>query len=308
MRKLTIAICLVLALSSYSLAQQKRQRSGREYPPKMADAKAEVYKTVGDVELNIYTYAPADHKPSDQRPAIVFFFGGGWRSGSPAQFREQCKYLASRGMVAMTADYRVRNRHSTTADCCVADAKSAVRWIRTNAKRLGIDPQKIAAGGGSAGGHIAACTGVVKGFEESGEDKSVSSVPNALALFNPALALAPVEGKGPLAEERMATLPERMGVKPVELSPYHHVAKGVPPTIIFHGKGDETVPYWTAEVFAMAMKKAGNRCKLIGYDEQPHGFFNFGRDKNKMFNATVAALDEFLTELRYLTPKPNGRK
>ena len=85
----------------------------------------------------------------------------------------------------MTADYRVSSRHGTQVVHCVADGKSAVRWIRANAKRLGVDAERIAAGGGSAGGHVAACTGVISGLDAPDEDTSLSSVPNAMALFNP---------------------------------------------------------------------------------------------------------------------------
>ena len=86
------------------------------------------------------------------------------------------------------------SRNQVKAVSCVADAKSAIRYVRQNAARLGVDPNRLAAGGGSAGGHLAACTGVIQGFDEAGEDTSISSVPNALALFNPAVALAPVDG------------------------------------------------------------------------------------------------------------------
>jgi dipeptidyl aminopeptidase/acylaminoacyl peptidase len=122
-----------------------------------------------------------------------------------------------------------------------------------------------------------------------------------MALFNPALVLAPVDGENPLPEDKVSTWHERMGVDPRELSPYHHVKAGVPPTIIFHGKGDTTVPYKTAERFTAAMKKAGNRCELVGYEGQPHGFFNYGRNQNRYFEATLISLDKFLVSLGYLT-------
>src|SRR5262249_13533381 len=150
------------------------------------------------------------HKPTDKRPAIVFFFGGGWTNGSPMQFEEHCKYLASRGIVAITADYRVASRHQVKAVSCVADAKSAIRFVRKEADRLGVDPNKIVASGGSAGGHIAACSGVISGFNESSEDASVSSVPNALALFNPAVVLAPAVGLPPANQEKVDSLIDRM--------------------------------------------------------------------------------------------------
>ena len=85
----------------------------------------------------------------------------------------------------MTADYRVASRHAAKVVDCIKDAKSAVRWIRTNAARLGIDPNRIVAGGGSAGAHIAAAAANIRDFDEPGEDRSTSSVPNALVLFNP---------------------------------------------------------------------------------------------------------------------------
>ncbi|MBC8351335.1 MAG: alpha/beta hydrolase [Planctomycetes bacterium] len=261
-----LLLTFTLALSFCSAADaQKQQKKPPNYPPQLDGAKVEVYKTVGDVSLNIYIYNPDDHKPTDQRPVAVFFFGGGWKAGTPKQFEQHCKYLASRGMVAMTADYRVLTRHNTKAKECVADAKSAIRWIRKEAKQLGVDPNRLAAGGGSAGGHLAGCTGVLTGFDDSNDDLSISAKPNVMALFNPALVLAQIDGEDPLPAETMPTLPDRMGVDPKELSPYHHMKAGVPPTIIFHGKGDTKVPYKTAKQFTSAMKKVGNRCELVGY-------------------------------------------
>jgi acetyl esterase len=101
----------------------------------------------------------------------------------------------------------------------------------------------------------------------------------------------------------MEGLAERLGVEPQKLSPLHHVGSGAPPTIIFHGKADTTVPYRTAEQFTTAMKEAGNDCRLIGFDGQPHGFFNFGRDGNKAYRATTRAMDEFFVELGFLSGK-----
>ena len=132
------------------LAQEKKgpYESGFELP----GSRVEVYKTIGDVKLKIYIYEPKGHKAGAKRPAIVFFFGGGWRGGTPRQFLEHCRYLASKGMVAMTVDYRVSSRQGTKPVHCVRDGKSAVRWIRQNADRLGIDPDRVVSGGGSAGG------------------------------------------------------------------------------------------------------------------------------------------------------------
>ncbi len=287
----------VFAQNNEDQNSNQQQRTSN-YPPTLPGSTVEVYKTVGDVKLNAYIYAPEGHQPSDSRPAIVFFFGGGWRSGTPGQFEQHCRYLASRGMVAITADYRVSSRHDVKAVNCVADAKSAIRWARANADRLGIDPNRIVSSGGSAGGHTAACTGVVPGFDEEGEDTSVSSVPNAMVLFNPAVVLASVPGRE--SRRDPAEMKERMGVDPEKLSPFHQLSAGAPPTLVIHGIADTTVPYWTAEAFAKRMKEVGTRCELAGYEGQAHGFFNFGRAGNENFRKTVRRADQFLVSLGYL--------
>ena len=80
------------------------------------------HKTIGDVELEMAIFKPADLKPSDKRAAVVFFFGGGWNGGSIAQFKPFAEHLAQRGMVAFTPEYRIRSKHDVTPDICVQDA------------------------------------------------------------------------------------------------------------------------------------------------------------------------------------------
>lgn len=298
------AMALLLAGGAESLKAQ------RSYPPEMAGTTSEVYRTVGDVELRMYFCKPEGHTADDQRPAIVFFFGGGWRAGSPQQFLPHCRYLAERGMVAAVADYRVASRHGVTADECVKDAKGAVRWLRSNADRLGIDPDRIAAGGGSAGGHLAAATATLPGHDPDPEGPSAT--PNALVLFNPATVLAPVDGDPLPTEEqseRFNALTERFGAEPESMSPYHHLREGLPPTMIFHGTADETVAHSTAVRFCDGLRAHKARCDLVSYHDQGHGFFNFGRgegdEKNKIYEDTVYRMDGFFYSLEWLDPKPN---
>ena len=290
---------LILSLTILSLTTSA---SGKPpYPPELPDARAEVYKTIGDTKLKLWIFEPEGHKKSDKRPAVVFFFGGGWRAGTPGQFEMQCKYLASRGMITMTADYRVSSRHGTKAAACVEDGKSAVRWIRKNARKLGVDPAKVAAGGGSAGGHVVAAIASVPGFEK---DEETSSVPDALLLFNPAVILAEVPGKIDMPAEKAVSLKERIGTDPKKISPYHHLRKGLPPTIVFHGTNDDAVPFRTVQLYEKRAQALGNSCKLVGFEDKPHGFFNWGRFGNAPFRETMLECDDFLKELGWIRGKP----
>src|SRR5438128_1321783 len=85
-----------------------------------AETRTETYKNIGDVKLDMAIQLPDGWKAGDQRPAIVFFFGGGWTGGAVTQFENHCRYLASRGMVAMAADYRVKSRQNVQPTVCVA--------------------------------------------------------------------------------------------------------------------------------------------------------------------------------------------
>ena len=250
-----------------------------------------VYKKVGETELSLHLFKPKGHKPGDQAPAIVFFFGGGWTSGSPGQFYPHCEYLASRGIVAMSAEYRVRSRNKTTPKECVMDGKSAVRWIRSHATELGIDPQKLAAGGGSAGGHVAAATATVKGLEEEGENQSISCRPDALVLFNPVFDNGP-EGWG---HDRVKNYWK-------QISPLHNISENTPPMIVFLGTKDDLIPVATAQKFKKLMEEKGRRCDLHLYEGQKHGFFNVAKKAN--YAKTVIEMDRFLESLGYLKGEP----
>jgi acetyl esterase/lipase len=124
------------------------------YPPEFKNVRVETYGKIDSTELKLWIFGETE--PNFKKPAIVFFFGGGWSSGSPAQFEKQSQHFAKRGMIAIAVDYRVKSRHGVQVVECVKDAKDAIAWVRKNATRLGIDPDKIAASGGSAGGHLAA--------------------------------------------------------------------------------------------------------------------------------------------------------
>ncbi|WP_158973656.1 GDSL-type esterase/lipase family protein [Cellulophaga sp. L1A9] len=254
-----------------------------------------LYKEINGDSLYLHIFKPQlSKKPT---AAIVFFFGGGWASGTPEQFYQQSEYFASRGILAISAEYRIKNTHNTSPFDCVEDAKSAIRWIREHAKELNVNPNKIVASGGSAGGHIAITTALIEGLENVSENSSISSVPNAVVAYNPVLDTTE-KGYGH----------KKVVGRETEISPTHQVKKDLPPMLIFHGTKDKTVPFENAERFTSLMKEAGNECELVAVDNVGHGFFNgdFFRKGagNKYFNLTTYKTDVFLEKLCYLKGKP----
>jgi len=255
------------------------------------DPDLQIYKEVGGHALKLHILTPPTHaQDKKSKPAIVFFFGGGWVGGTPTQFYPQCQHLAKRGMVAISAEYRVKSRHQATPFDCVRDGKSALRWVRAHSKKLWIDPNRIAAGGGSAGGHVAVAVATVPGLDAEGDDLSVSSMPDALVLFNPVYDNGP-GGFG------YTKLKDRYR----EISPMHNLQENMPPTIVFLGDQDSLIPVSTAEKFRDGMRKRGNRSELFVYPGQPHGFFNEGKPGDG-FAKTLAEMDRFLVSLGWIKP------
>lgn len=248
-----------------------------------------VYKKTPQGELKLHIFSPPAPNAAVQRPCIVFFFGGAWKSGSYMQFVPQAEYLASRGMIAACADYRISSIHKTTPDKCVEDAKSAMRWVRAHAHEIGVDPEKILAGGGSAGGHLAACTALVPGFDAAEDDKSVSCKPVAMVLFNPALDLTGAGREFPDADGKDLAK---------AISPSLYLAKDAPPAIIFFGTADKMAGMGS-DYLAKA-KELGARAELFTAADMPHGFFN----RSPWTEITARQMDVFLTSLGYLSGEP----
>jgi acetyl esterase len=251
-----------------------------------------VYKKVADRDMNLFVSKPADWKASDKRPAIVFFHGGGWVGGAPSKFNDHCKYFASRGLVCATVEYRLLDKNTKESPLvCVQDAKTAMRWVRSHAKELGINPARIAAAGGSAGGHLAAFCGMVEGKDDPKDDLAVSPRPEALLLFNPVFNNAP--GQWGHA---------RVGEHYKEFSPAHNITSDDPPAIIFLGSEDALISVETTKEFQSQLQKLGVKCELHVYEGQKHGFY--GKANAKYYYETVIAADKFLAGMGWLTGPP----
>jgi acetyl esterase len=246
------------------------------------------YKNVAGTPRTLLVDKPAGWKATDQRPAI--FFGGGWVGGSVKQFERHSTYLASRGMVGIRADYRVIPKGDKGPPVmCVADAKSAMRYVYSHAAKLGVDPQRIAAGGGSAGGHLAAFAGLVDGQDDPQDDLKIPCKPKALVLFNPVFD----NGPGQWGHERV-------GKRYHEFSPAHNVVKGAPPTILFLGDKDDLIPVSVVTDFEAKMKQVGSRCEVHLYPDAGHGFFN----KPNYYTQTMIEADKFLASLGWIKGEP----
>jgi acetyl esterase len=284
MSKFLYAIFVITIFSFESVLQSAQPLT----TPLMA-GEAVVYKRVQGRELRLFVDKPDSWKASDRRPAIVFFHGGGWREGSPKQFENQSRHFAARGAVCFNVEYRLVKEKNTPPDVCIADAKSAMRYVRSHVDKFGIDQRKIAAFGGSAGGHLAAATALMPSFDDAEDNSKISARPDALVLFNPVIDTSP-EGHGS----------QRLGERWREYSPAHQVTRIAPPTIIFVGSEDKFIPKEAVERFCDDMQQAGVRCEAKIYEGQTHGFFNYRDGQNRYYHETLSEADAFLTSLGWL--------
>jgi acetyl esterase len=292
-------ILALLGLGVRCAAAQPSSKPTLDYVGQLAarlePARVVVYKQIGERKLHLNVFEPDKHAATDRRAAFVTIHGGGWTGLEPRRQYPFAAHFARLGMVGISVEYRLAKPGSgITVFDCVKDGRSALRYVRAHAAELGIDPQKIVANGGSAGGHIAAGTALFGGVGEAGEDRSVSCVPNAVILYFPVIDTSE-EGYGN----------KRIGPCWPEISPLHRVRSGAPPTIIFHGTGDTVTPFAGARAFRDAMLKVGSRCELVVDDGGLHGYLY--RDQPR-YEDTLRKTETFLASLGLLSaPAAQGR-
>ncbi len=303
-------VCLVICLEAGLMCQLGfAQAPASNRAPEQVDADAAkaaehirpdrfvTYKKVGNVSLQLSIFQPAGHQADQPKPCIVFYHGGGFNVGSPANFYAQSQYLASRGLVAICVEYRIRSRHGTTQREAIMDAFSSMRWVKQHTDELGIDPNRIAVAGGSAGGFLASAVTTLNGLDEPGEDTSTSTRVNALILFNSAI------DRGP-GSRGFAKVQASMGDQWKTISPLHNLYEGFPPTIHFLGKADKNITVASAEKMKVEIEKIGGRCDLHLYEGQEHGFFNYGKANNKYYTQTLIETDKFIASLGWISGPP----
>lgn len=241
--------------------------SGKELevtPLSIPGSESFVFRTADTNELRLHVVKPKGWNKSDRRPCLISFFGGGWSSGTPTHSITWAKWAASNGLVGVAPDYRTRLRFGGMPEDCVSDARAAVCWVEEHAAELGIDPEKIIAEGGSAGGHVAAWTAIASDGPDK-NDPAPKYLPAALVLLNPVTDTkdsgygGTKRFGGDSARALACSVPDQMPAK-------------MPPTIVFHATGDKTVAYANSVAFRDQLISNGNRCELVTFEGLGHSY------------------------------------
>ena len=248
-----------------------------------------VYKESAGKPRALELYFPPGHQPGGRKvPGLLLFHGGGWNSGTLAQFRAACAYFAQRGLVTATAEYQMHDTASRRAlpegtsrkRVCITDAKSALRWFKQHAAELGVDPARIITGGGSAGGHLAVLATTNPGLNDPADPKDIDTSVAAYLLFNPAFT----------ADDKSDP----------EVDVLHHLPRSFAPAIVFFGTEDTTwKPGWDAALGRL--QQLGNTTTEMQLAQgKGHGFFN----RDPWRTVTLIAADQFLVRQGFLKGTP----
>jgi len=264
-------------------------------PLAIAGTSTYVYKRVDGTELRAHVLTP-ERRSSARVPAAVFFFGGGWMWGAVTDPLPAARYLTSRGLVSILVDYRLWCRQQANVTHEIADARSAVRWVRAHAQELGVDPDRILATGPSSGGHLALSTAVFDQFDEPTEDKSISARPNALVLFFPCV--------DPSSEAERQYSALALGSHGQDVAPLYHVTRNLPPTAIYQGTDDPIYP--GVVKFVGQARAKGASVEFKTYEGANHGFTGPRVENGKYFREVWAEADRFLIALGYISGPPQG--
>jgi acetyl esterase/lipase len=229
-----------------------------------------VFGTGGGRDLRCDVYRPPTQ--DGPAPAVLLVHGGGWRTGDRTQLRGYGVLFGRAGYVCVASEYRLLDESPWPAQ--IHDVKAAIRWMRANADELGIDPDRIAVEGNSAGAHLAllaAGTPGVEALEGDGGHPGVSTEVAAVAgIYAPTLFTHAERRRGGIVLAALSELATEEAA--TQASPLAHVHPGFPPTLLIHGTADDTVPVAATLVMYEALAQAGVPCELHLYAEQPHSF------------------------------------
>jgi acetyl esterase/lipase len=292
----------------YGKPMRERLRKARYRPGRVGEnGKIFIFKKTPQRDLKIYIDFPPGWKKTDRRPAIVFWHGGGFTQGTADQFVSQCEYFAKRGMVCARPEYRIADVDEVLPHLALEDGISAMRWFKSRAAELGIDPDKVVAGGGSAGGCQAAVMGTVDaekmaelGFVGEEDDQSISPQPAAMILYNPFVDFFEPENDRHIEEECLMMGKDPRQMEPVlhVLSAIEHVDRDTPPNIIMFGTKDAFYPQqirWITKC-----RRLGVNVKDFVYKGEVHSWYN----NSPHLEYTTRNANDFLISIGLLKPEP----
>jgi len=228
------------------------------------------YGTGGERKLHLDLYLPKGRTKAT--PAIIFIHGGAWKGGKRSDMKYYCVKFAEKGYVTATVTYRLTGQAPFPA--AVHDVKCAVRWLRANASKYQVDPKRIAVSGNSAGGHLSMMIGYSDdpSLEGKGGFNDVSSRVCAVVNF-----YGPTDLTTDFAKKQQVLLDFMDGKTFDEASdsyklasPLFHLTQDDPPTLIFHGTIDSTVPIVQADRLAEKLKELGIDYIYERYEGWPH--------------------------------------
>lgn len=259
----------------------RAQNPGRPKLPANVVPHANVeYGKAGDVSLKLDVYTPKAESKKP-RPVIVWIHGGGWQAGNKSSGAGRLAPLVATGnYVGVSVGYRLTDVATWPGQ--IHDCKAAIRWIRANAKKYNMDPERIGVWGASAGGHLVSMLGTSGGVKElegdngsPGQSSRVRCVvdfcgPSDFLAFgkdNPAMN----RPKSPVSKLLGGMLKDKEDMAK-SASPVTYVSKDDPPFLIVHGTADKLVPIAQAERLHAALKKAGVDSTLVRIEGGGHGF------------------------------------
>jgi len=269
--------CLLLGATVTEAQGEPSEKDFVEYRP---SARVRVipdlaYAKYDDRTLLLDLYLPS--QPGQSRPGVIVVRGGGWMVNDRKRFAHVASALAEKGVAAACIEYRTAEEAAFPG--AIQDVKAAVRWMRANAERYGINSHAIGTLGGSSGAHMALLAGLTAGvaeFEGNGGHEDVSSqIQAVVAMATPADLLSLSANNKLTVGAFLHVAPEQDKEKWRWASPVNHVTAGGPPVLLLHGTADDSVPSSQSVDFVRRYREAGASAELGLLPGAPHAFWNY---------------------------------
>jgi acetyl esterase/lipase len=269
--------CLLLGVEVAHAQAEPSEKDFVEYRPssQVSVISDLMYAKYGDRTLLLDLYLPS--KPGQRRPGVIVVRGGGWMVNDRERFAHIASALAEKGIVAACIEYRTADEAAFPG--AVQDVKAAVRWMRANARKYGINSEVIGTLGGSSGAHMALLAGLTEGLPEfegnGGNSGTSSSVQAVVAMATPTDLLGLNDNNKLTVGAFLHATPQENSEKWRWASPVNHARRGGPPVLLLHGANDDSVPVSQSLDFVRRYRDAGSHAEVYVLPDAPHAFWNY---------------------------------